>query len=276
MWERPRQHTRVSWDHVCVLQPFWSFNLLPFAIVSRETRTQSLVQWLVHYFVVFWDQLFFFFLESQEGFGRKKEEKKRLLASTPWPGRICWGPNKWLLLEWLDGRIRNRHWPTWCSTKMFFFVFFLPAMQNHTQLGWWRNDDCLVDDYWFLDVVFFFVMRCCAWFVPVWFQQRYTRGPGLMNRLARTTRRPQKIFFLWLLIKFFGFFFSRNSFLRSASSGMFIFLFLFWRNSARHPNLVMELFGECPVTRIDIPRRKKKSFFFRQWRSSSMVYYKVY
>ena len=275
MWERPRQHTRVSWDHVCVLQPFWSFNLLPFAIVSRETRTQSLVQWLVHYFVVFWDQLFFFFLESQEGFGRKKEEKKRLLASTPWPGRICWGPNKWLLLEWLDGRIRNRHWPTWCSTKMFFFVFFLPAMQNHTQLGWWRNDDCLVDDYWFLDVVFFFVMRCCAWFVPVWFQQRYTRGPGLMNRLARTTRRPQKIFFLWLLIKFFGFFSSRNSFLRSASSGMFIF-FLFWRNSARHPNLVMELFGECPVTRIDIPRRKKKSFFFRQWRSSSMVYYKVY
>ena len=80
MWERPRQHTRVSWDHVCVLQPFWSFNLLPFAIVSRETRTQSLVQWLVHYFVVFWDQLFFFFLESQEGFGRKKEKKKEAVG----------------------------------------------------------------------------------------------------------------------------------------------------------------------------------------------------
>ena len=225
MWERPRQHTRVSWDHVCVLQPFWSFNLLPFAIVSRETRTQSLVQWLVHYFVVFWDQLFLFFLESQEGFGRKKEKKKEAVGLNSVTRTHLLRSQQVVaarVVGWKDTEQTLTHL---VFHKDVFFCFFLPAMQNHTQLGWWRNDDCLVDDYWFLDVVFFFVMRCCAWFVPVWFQQRYTRGPGLMNRLARTTRRPQKIFFLWLLIKFFGFFFSRNSFLRSASSGMFIFLF---------------------------------------------------
>ena len=131
MWERPRQHTRVSWDHVCVLQPFWSFNLLPFAIVSRETRTQSLVQWLVHYFVVFWDQLFFFFLESREGFGRKKEKKRGCWPQLRDPDASVEVPTSGCCSSgWMEGYGTDID-PLGVPQRCFFLFFFARHAESH-------------------------------------------------------------------------------------------------------------------------------------------------